>query len=267
MDRYYLTWLAIEQIGRLNLEYFTHVLLEEGKPTLSYFYGEEDENETPIRTVEQYSVIADTIEEYVVFSRKNGRLIRSPSFPDITFHDYRVFDVIQKRLQREELDEVESLIFTSTSGFWDSFTERTEFPFSKQQVYKSAGYMIDVLSQVGDFSEENGFWFHVATKEWANGGTVILDEPRFSLSVDCSDFFYSATADSEPVTSDNVDLYLQTYQDVEKVSEKTDVVAVGRLFAARVRDSYSVRSERYPEPVHALFKQLVGDSVMESPTN
>lgn len=258
MDRFYLTWLTLEPIGRLNLEYCTRILLEDGQPTLAYFYGDQDENETAIRTVEQYSVIADTIEEYVMFGRANGRLVRNPKYPDAEFRDYRIFDVIQKRLQREELDEVESIIFTPTTEFWDAFVEKDIFPFSKQQAYASAAYMVDVLNQVKELSEENGFWFHVATKEWKDGGVAPLEEPTFSLSADCSDFFYSATADSESVNEDNVDLYVSTYQDVAAVSEEVDPIAVGRLFAARLRNLYPVRSERYSEPVHALFQELAG---------
>lgn len=94
-----------------------------------------------------------------------------------------------------------------------------------------------------DAADEHGALF------WRIG----LDVPgQLVLYAMCNDLFWWATADAEPITSENIDLLEQTQRDIADLNG----VMLSDLFSARARKMRPQRPflDKQPEAIRALFE-------------
>jgi hypothetical protein len=274
----YATWLMIHQLDRLDLTTLTSIhKAENGDVFLRLYTGEtevdgeavDDEFSIKLNTMMQARILQITVEEYVNFIKEHGRLSglnrKSPQYTDHQFDDAGILPVVRKRLQQEELNETESLIFLNTQKFWFNALRFPPLAFTQDDVQDAITVTEQLLDVIPEISEETGFWYGARFTHYDNETRQFkqLDKVRTFISCDCSDFFEYATADSEDLTPENVHLYQESYAQVMEVAPEDwelhrSAIRVARLFSMKSRQEplSEQRLARWKEPLVELFAQV-----------
>lgn len=95
--------------------------------------------------------------------------------------------------------------------------------------------------------------------------SVDLTTEQIHISVNCNDLFYWASADSEPITADDVALLEQTARDLEALGDDNDTypfLNLLELYAARRRNMQPL-----PAYVGKLESQRLKDLFRQLPSN
>lgn len=274
----YAVWLMIHQLDRLDLTTLTSIhRTNDGDTFLRLYTGEtevngesvDDEFAIELNTMMQARILQITIEEYVSFIKEYGRLSglnrKSPQYAEHQFDDARVIAVVRKRLQQEELNETESLIFLDTQKFWFNALRLPPLAFTQDDIQDAITVTEQLLDVIPEISEETGFWYRAKFMKYNTKTRQFdkLDKVRTFISCDCSDFFEYATADSEDLTPENVHLYQEAYEQVMAVAPKDwelhrSAIRVARLFSMKARQLplSEQRLSRWKEPLVDLFAQV-----------
>jgi len=274
----YATWLMIHQLDRLDLTTLTSIhKTDAGDVFLRIYTGEtevngevvDDEFSIELNTMMQARILQITVEEYVSFIKEHGRLSglnrKAPQYAEHQFDDADVIAVVRKRLQQEELNKTESLIFLDTQKFWFNALRFPPLAFSQDDVQEAITVTEKLLETIPEISEETGFWYgaRFSAYDATTQQFKQLDKVKTFISCDCSDFFEYATADAENITSENVHFYQESYKQVMEVAPRDwelhrSAIRVARLFSMKSRQEplSEQRLNRWKEPLVDLFSQV-----------
>lgn len=261
LDKGYLAWLCAYEISRANLDVmFVIHGDDEGQPVWGCFEG--DDSIVDIDTFEKYNQLRTVIYQYRTYLKNHGRIIDAEG--RTLFYPYQLATLLRKQFTDEPLSAVESLIVTQPEP------ENSMLPFTVEQVGDYSRLLHLLIEEVDELSEDTAFWFGVTTHEYdrLNKRSVQLPEPHFRISVDCSDFFHSACADSEEITMETFPVYKEALTEAreayepqtEQEAENYDWYVTGiaaELYASRIRNSPAslVRLRRYQQEIQDLFNR------------
>lgn len=258
-DKNYLVWLCVAEISRANLDvpFIVHGD-DEGQPVWGFFEG--DDNIVDVDTFEKYTQLRVLVHQYRTYLKNHGHIIDIEG--RTLFYPYQLATILRKQFNNEPLSAVELLIVSQPEP------ENLSFPFAHEQMGDYVSLLGLLVEEVDELSEDTAFWLNVTTHEYdrVNKRSVQLAEPTFRISVDCSDFFHSACADSEEITMETFPVYKKALNEVreayqpqtERDADNYDWYVSGiasKLYASRVRNSSAslIRLRKYPQEIVELF--------------